>query len=147
MNATWLITFSSKENTKQIIGTAGTKAILNAVSLTQSQIATVAIGGINASNVQRVLFQSRGTDKGLDGVALVSSIIGAKDAKAASAQLLALISRPGFIDPVSVGFKDCRRLLQRVPDVVNDIARRGPVCHNMTNLVVQNFAANIAIAM
>ena len=111
------------------------------------RIATVAIGGINASNIQRVLFQSEGASSKLDGVALVSSIIGAKDAKAASAQLIALMSQTRFIDPVSVVLRDYRELLKKVPDVVNAVSRCGPVCHNMTNLVVQNFAANIAIAM
>ena len=142
-----LIESSRKGNTKQIIGTAGTKAILNVVSKAQLPIATVAIGGINASNVQRVLFQSQGTHKGLDGVAVVSGIIGSKDPKSASAQLLALISRPRFIDPTSVMFEDCQGLLQKVPHVVKEINRRGPVCHNMTNLVVQNISANVAIAM
>ena len=136
-----------KENTKHIIGTVGIQTILNALSMTQSEVPVVAIGGINALNIQRVLFQSRGTTKSLDGVAVVSSIVGATDPKGASAQLLALMDEPKFVDRVPMRHRDIQGLLRGVPAVVKKVVQSRPVCHNMTNLVVQNFAANIAIAM
>ena len=71
-----------------IIGVQGTRAILQDLATIEPQVKTVAIGGINASNVQRVLFQSRATAKGLDGVAVVSGIIGAEDPKAAAGAYL-----------------------------------------------------------
>ena len=77
----------------------------------------------------------------------MSSIIGAEDAKIASAQLLALMYESKYIDRISMKSNNIQELLQRVPDVVRDVVRSGPICHNMTNFVVQNFAANIANAM
>ena len=67
----WLI-FRSKENTKSIIGIQGVRTILEDLAITKQSMKTVAIGGINASNVERVMFQTRATAKGLDGVAIVS---------------------------------------------------------------------------
>ena len=71
-----------------IIGVQGTRAILQDLATIEPQVKTVAIGGINALNVQRVLFQSRATTKGLDGVAVVSGIISATDPKAAAGAYL-----------------------------------------------------------
>jgi hypothetical protein len=38
-------------------------------------------------------------------------------------------------------------LLAQVPLVVKEVADTRPLCQNMTNYVVQNFAANVALAM
>ena len=83
--------FRSKEDTKSIIGIQGVHAILQDLSTMKQQVKAVAIGGINASNVQRVLYQSKATPKGLDGVAVVSGIIAAKDPKGSAAQLRTLM--------------------------------------------------------
>ena len=50
-------------------------------------IPTVAIGGINAGNAQRVIFQSKSLSKGLDGVAVVSALMSAEDPGAAATAL------------------------------------------------------------
>jgi thiamine-phosphate diphosphorylase/hydroxyethylthiazole kinase len=34
-----------------------------------------------------------------------------------------------------------------VPAIVTKLRKSTPLCHNMTNLVVQNFAANVAICI
>ncbi|KAI9760955.1 MAG: hypothetical protein M4579_001331 [Chaenotheca gracillima] len=140
----------TKENTKSIIGTAGTKEILTSVSAMDPKISAVAIGGINASNAQRVIFQSKAAFKGLDGVAVVSAIMGADDPREATRHLKALIQRnPPFVVPFGLGkrAKNVQTLLQKVPAVITKVAEQSPLCHNMTNLVVQNFAANVAIAI
>ena len=113
-------------------------------------IAAVAIGGINASNVQRVLFQSKSTFKSLDGVAVVSAIVAAEDPKAAAAHLRELITTPPiFRSLLTLGaqVQKVQELVGRVPAVVKKVGMVAPICHNMTNMVVQNFAANVAVAM
>lgn len=38
-------------------------------------------------------------------------------------------------------------IVSKVPLLVKRLAETKPLCHNMTNLVVQNFAANVALAV
>lgn len=73
--------------------------------------------------------QSSSPNKSLDGVAVVSAIIAAKDPAAAAREISG------------------RVVSAKVPDVVRAIGRKGPLTHNMTNLVVQNFAANVALSI
>ncbi|MCJ1316746.1 hypothetical protein MMC15_002067 [Xylographa vitiligo] len=143
----------TKQNTKSIIGTAGTRVILEhlaAITELPHRIATVAIGGINASNVQRVMYQSKSTFRGLDGVAVVSAIIAAQSPKDAAAHLLDLVkSPPPFARPLTgkVKGRTAEELVRKVQDIVKEVGLEMPVCHNMTNSVVQNFAANVAVAI
>lgn len=138
----------TKENTKSIIGTAGVKNILHRLSTMDIMIPTVAIGGINASNVQRVMFQSQSPTKGLDGVAVVSAIIAAQDPKAAASGLRSSISRvPASMSPKAGENLTVETLLSQIPGIVKELGLKSPLCHNMTNLVVQNFAANVALCI
>ncbi|KAI9823535.1 MAG: hypothetical protein M1819_001336 [Sarea resinae] len=140
----------TKENTKSIIGTAGTREILAALSTMKEKIATVSIGGINASNLQRVMYQSKSPSKTLDGVAVVSAIVGAADPRSAAFELRALIGKP---PPFATYNANSRKtvsiedLLPTVPALVEKLSQASPLCHNMTNLVVQNFAANVALSI
>jgi len=98
--------------------------------------------------VQRIMYQSRSTLKGLDGVAVVSAVISAHDPKAAAQHLRNLIGKlPSFATMKPNNPKRVDILLGNVRDVVLEVGRSSPLCHNMTNLVVQNFAANVALAM
>ena len=138
----------TKENTKSIIGTAGVKSILHCLSTNNLTIPTVAIGGLNASNVQRVMFQTRSPTKGLDGVAVVSAIIAAQDPRAAASRLKDLIGGvPHSMSPKAGENQDIETLLGQVVRIVKDLGIKSPLCHNMTNLVVQNFAANVALCI
>ncbi len=109
------------------------------------------IGGINATNVQRVLYQSSDSQKQLDGVAVVSAVVAARDPKKAAQELKSLISnRPLFtLAPKAhpIETKDVVGILQSVPAVIRAVGNTKPLSHNMTNLVVQNFAANVALAV
>lgn len=112
------------------------------------KVATVAIGGINASNLQRVMYQSKASFKGLDGVAVVSAIVGAEDPKAVASELRKLMGTPpAFITTHGNKATTVSDLLAKVPDVVKKLGQVTPLCHNMTNLVVQNLAANVALSM
>ncbi|KAF2225129.1 Hydroxyethylthiazole kinase family-domain-containing protein [Elsinoe ampelina] len=140
----------TKENTKSIIGTAGTQAILAAIEDLSPPVRTVCIGGINASNLQRVIYQST-TAKGtrLSGVAVVSAIIAATDPASTSRELRSLIdSSPAFVHSASTpaSLTDFS-ITSAVPTIIARMANAKPLCHNMTNLVVQNFAANVAICI
>ncbi len=138
----------TKEDTKSIIGTAGVKDILHRLSTMALTIPTVAIGGINASNVQRIIFQSESPTKGLDGVAVVSAIMAAQDPKAAASRLKSLISNvPDSMSPKADMNQNVETLLGQVPRIVKELGVKSPLCHNMTNLVVQNFAANVALCI
>ncbi|KAG4438835.1 hypothetical protein IFR05_005675 [Cadophora sp. M221] len=141
----------TKTNTKDIIGTTGTKEILSAISEVGKDVRTVSIGGINASTLQRVLYQSSSPGKSLDGVAVVSAIIAAKDPKKAAAELLDLVNTPPPFAAASLAIitksSSVSELIQQVPNIINEVGSKTPLSHNMTNLVVQNFAANVALAV
>lgn len=138
----------TKENTKSIIGIQGTRKILEGLSASDKTPATVAIGGINASNVQRIMYQTRAASKSLDGPAVVSAIIASKDAKSAAQELRRLLGEPpAFATAKADKLEKVDALLKVVPAVVTKIGAETPLCHNMTNLVVQNFAANVALAI
>jgi thiamine-phosphate diphosphorylase / hydroxyethylthiazole kinase len=142
---------SSKTNTKNVIGTAGTKEILRAISEDGGNVRAVSIGGINASTVQRVLYQSSDSKKKLDGVAVVSAIVAAKDPKKAAEDLMKLIKSPPPFASCSLANAgeeaDFGNLAKLVPAIIKAVAEQNPLSHNMTNLVVQNFAANVALSV
>ncbi|KAI1492095.1 TMP-TENI-domain-containing protein [Biscogniauxia mediterranea] len=146
----------TKENTKSIIGVDGLQQILLQIAAARSPVKTVCIGGINASNVSRVVWQSAGNDgKALDGVAVVSAIVAAPDPEASSRELLRLVrTPPAFAPPPQLQPHQLQQPLAAadlvagvVPDVVRAVDAAKPLSHNMTNLVVQNFAANVALSV
>ncbi|KAL9101046.1 MAG: hypothetical protein Q9163_003661 [Psora crenata] len=138
----------TKTDSKSIIGMAGLRDVLERVSSVSPTIPTVAIGGLNASNAQRVIFQSNSSTKGLDGVAIVSAIMAAHDPKAAASKLRqAIDSVPRTMSPTAVKNQTVESLVSQVGGIVKTLGNVSPLCHNMTNLVVQNFAANVAICI
>ena len=119
----------SKIDTKHIIGTAGVRNILD--SIPSNSVKTVAIGGLKASNVQRVLFQSRGESRSLDGVAVVSAIMAATDPKSATTNMVSVIKEPPAFysaPPDEAGRpRDLVTLLARVTGIVRKVDRTGPL--------------------
>ncbi|KAL6247581.1 thiamine biosynthetic bifunctional enzyme [Rhinocladiella similis] len=144
----------TKTDTKSIIGTRGLQEILAACDTgTEKSIPCVAIGSINASNVQRVLHQSAHGSNRLNGVAVVSAIVAAPDPKASSQQLSDLIktatetyyaSFPPSRAPSLT--TDLPTLLSQVRSIIKAHFTSSVLCHNMTNTVVQNFVANVCLA-
>lgn len=142
----------TKTNTKSIIGTRGLQELLSSCDIgTEKSIPCVAIGSINASNVQRVLHQSvHGTNR-LNGVAVVSAIIAASDAQASARSLLELIKAAPekyytAVPPNRKASGDLSDLISQVPGIIKSHVSSSIICHNMTNTVVQNFAANVCLA-
>ena len=120
---------------------------MNAIS--DSSIGTVSIGGINHTNVQRVLYQSKSPNKGLDGVAIVSAIVAADDPKASAEEFAKLIkSTPAFAlaSKASEANKP-ETLVAEVPQIVRKMVEAHPLVHNIINFVVSNFVANVALSM
>ncbi|GAB7360291.1 hypothetical protein MBLNU230_g8049t1 [Neophaeotheca triangularis] len=139
----------TKENTKAVLGTAGVQQILASLAKSgYSKIKTVCIGGINASNAQRILYQTTSPEKKLDGVAVVSAIMAAPDAKNASQNLAHLLTQPPpFAPSPSPQTLTPATIKTQAPAILARLASQKPLSHNMTNLVVQNFAANVALAV
>ena len=140
-------------DTKSIIGTAGTRAILESIAVQGVDIPAVAIGSINATNVQRVLHQSSSAHAHarLSGVAVVSAIIASPDPQAAARELRTRIDSAystfySSTPPGTLLTTDLSTLLDLIPSICRKHVRANPLCHNMTNLVVQNFAANVCLA-
>ncbi|KAJ5339429.1 hypothetical protein N7452_006157 [Penicillium brevicompactum] len=137
----------TKTNTKSVIGTAGTQIILDAIK--DSSIGTVSIGGINHSNVQRVIYQSKSPAKSLDGVAIVSAIVAADDPKASAEHFTELINNtPRFaLTSQSPRANEAEALLNDVPQTIRKMVEVHPLVHNMINFVVSNFVANVALSI
>lgn len=72
----------------------------------------------------------------------------APDPKEAATRLRKLITTPpSFATSVPASLTSPTDIITRVPELIKRMAEHKPLCHNMTNLVVQNFAANVALAM
>ncbi|OTA89632.1 hypothetical protein M434DRAFT_398448 [Hypoxylon sp. CO27-5] len=141
----------TKENTKSIIGVEGLKEILLKIATEKWPVKTVCIGGINKSNVSRVVWQSAVPGKSLDGVAVVSAIMAAKSPEQAAKEIFDLVkSPPSFAKALVTPGQQTRspqELLSLVPYIIKAVNSKKPLSHNMTNLVVQNFAANVALSV
>jgi thiamine-phosphate diphosphorylase/hydroxyethylthiazole kinase len=74
--------------------------------------------------------------------------MGSNDAKTATANLAKLIATPPLF-ATSTMKKSLTRddIVAAVPALIARTAAKKPLCHNMTNLVVQNLAANVALAV
>lgn len=149
----------TKKNTKDIIGINGIRRILYYLGSGEDEASrsmkTVCIGGINASNLQLIKHQlyapsRRRPSKTIDGVALVSAIIASPDPKSATKDLKQLwfAEKPPFGPYVAL----LRKIQTFDPqfDQLKSIVYMNScniITHNMTNTVVQNLAASIALAI
>lgn len=139
-----------KENAKSIVGCAGIRSFLEALAPKHPDLPTVCIGGINAKNVQRVLYQCHTPSKQLSGVAIVSAIISSPDPKKAAETLKSqLTTPPTFAHPQITRTTPISPTLldDQIPKILAALVQKAPLCHNMTNMVVQNIAANVAICI
>lgn len=151
-----ILTHHRKENAKHIIGTAGVRNILSAIAESHLDVDTVLIGGINPTNIQRILYQStiihpHGHLHGPSGIAVVSAIISSPTPESTASTLLNLVrTPPPFAAQLKSNDQNPRTtpaLLAALPQIFKRLSTSHPLCHNMTNTVVQNFAANICISL
>ncbi|KAF2002403.1 TMP-TENI-domain-containing protein [Amniculicola lignicola CBS 123094] len=155
----------TKKNTKSILGVNGLREILSWLGSHEKKEAremkTVVIGGVNLSNVQRVKYQLSAPrtpsvpPKPIDGVAIVSAIMASPSPKATTAQLkLLLTTPPPFVpkapEPHFVFHSpsdETAAIKTSTIAALKAVHAHSPLSHNMTNLVVQNFAASVALAI
>ncbi|KAH8724343.1 Hydroxyethylthiazole kinase family-domain-containing protein [Phaeosphaeriaceae sp. PMI808] len=155
---------TNTKNTKSIIGINGIRKILqylNTADESSQKVKTVCIGGVNLSNTQRLIYQLHAPSspsaapKSIDGIAVVSAIVGAIDPKEASVHFRQLLralppwevhhARPHFwLEKEEDEIAHILSCAQKATKAVQDTR---PISHNMTNLVVQNFAANVALCI
>ncbi|KAI1603822.1 thiamine-phosphate pyrophosphorylase [Pyrenophora tritici-repentis] len=155
---------NTKKNTKDIIGITGIRKILRYLdngTKAEKNVGTVCIGGVNASNVQRITHQllaptpRNRNPQTIDGVAVVSAIIGSPSPKSASQHLSQLLhSPPPFtLHSTAPHFwhenpeDELSSIFHKALQCKKAVKSKTPLSHNMTNLVVQNFAANVALAI
>lgn len=129
-----------KTNTKSIIGTAGVRDILESLANGGFDTPTVCIGGVNGTNLKRVMFQSASLQKSLSGVAVVSAIMAAPDPAAEARKLAKAVKETLGNQPRAISkgeAKTAADILARVPDIITAVHKTTPLTHNMTNLVRQ----------
>lgn len=102
-----------------------------------SPIKCVAIGGINETNVSKVMFQCAIEGQKLDGVAVVSCIMAKPDAYKATIELKQQIDNPMKL------LKSSK--VEKLP--FNLVRKTCPLVHHITNNVVKNFSANVTLAI
>lgn len=111
----------------------------------------VAIGSINASNVQRVLHQSAYATNRLNGVAVVSAIMAGDDPQESAKELrkrIADTEKAFYVSyrPGTDVLGEPSEMFKVIPSIIEKHVSSSVLCHNMTNTVVQNFAANVCLA-
>ncbi|KAF3283707.1 hypothetical protein TWF970_000883 [Orbilia oligospora] len=133
---------------------SGLRQILGLISSKRPELPSVAIGSINAANLQAVLYKSRPTEGlPLAGVAVVSAIISSTDPESAASGLLSLYkSPPLWASPPpsqSTAFNHfyLPLILDKVVTILRTIKEHKPLVHHITNAVVKNFSANVTLAV
>ena len=115
------------------------REILGAIADAGHKTRTVCIGGVNESNLQRIVFQCAAAKKSLDGVAIVSAIMAAQNPEAAAKKLLDLVrSPPAFqvdIRGKDSDIADVQSVINLAPSVLQRVHEATPLSHNMTNIV------------
>ena len=102
---------------------------------------TVAIGGLNASNISRVRYQSETPSLGakLDGVAIVSAMMSAENPRETARELKGLfLSAPPFITSQSWQSKEIASatdLKSEMIRILEKIQKETPLVHHLTNNV------------
>ncbi|KAK6346118.1 hypothetical protein TWF730_010449 [Orbilia blumenaviensis] len=132
----------------------GVRQILELVYSKRPDLPSVAIGSINSSNIQAVLYKSRPAEGlPLAGVAVVSAIISSNDPESAASGLLSLYkSPPPWAPPppsqptVFTHFY-LPLILSKVVSIIRSIKEHKPLVHQITNGVVKNFSANVTLAI
>lgn len=139
MHSRWyVLTGNSKTNTKNILGPKGVRGILEELENTCYWIPGVCIGGINSTNAASIIAEAGGFDEMLQGIAVVSDIMGADDPEAAAyrlkniikSQATPILGHPVLSNPVD---------WQVWGAIIKAVHETTPLSHNMTNLVCSSW--------
>ncbi|ORX49968.1 Hydroxyethylthiazole kinase [Piromyces finnis] len=115
-------------------------------TLYEYDMKVVAIGGINATNLDEIVdYCNKNIKKGknLDGVAIVSAIIAAPDSKKASAELASMMAKIEKVntETLNAATPDYE-IVKKVGEALYRIKENSPLIHTLTNFVVMNDTAN-----
>ncbi|GAA94159.1 uncharacterized protein L969DRAFT_45949 [Mixia osmundae IAM 14324] len=145
---------TSKSDAKEALGPRKLARIIDALrayertlSSANGRVSIVAIGGINASNAARVLHMTCNFDTGETeaGLAVISAIVSSPRPREAAQSLSDILA-----DYRSEGrsHKPSREdLLANVVRLHDSSRESGGLLHHITNTVVQNQCANVALAL
>ena len=111
----------------------------------------VAIGGLNSINVRLLHYKSHTASGYLEGIAVVSAIMGTESPDVAAEKLRLMFFDAPPWDPLLETNKFSHALkkneiVSRLAQIARQMVKVKPISHNMTNIVVANFAANVIIA-
>jgi len=135
----------SKADAKGTLGPRGVATVLE--SMGDAACQTVTIGGINGGNLARVLHGSVApSGRRLDGVAVISAIIGSPDPRSRSRELREIIDAARSLSP-SRAPMTVDAIRAALPKLFEQTRSHGAVVQQITNTVVQNDSANITLAL
>ncbi|EFC49686.1 thiamine-phosphate pyrophosphorylase [Naegleria gruberi] len=129
----------TKKDAGQAVGLDGLKELVSYVRHTTrngKHVGLVAIGGIGKENISQVM------ECGVDGVAVVSSVVGAESALQASRELRSTINYYQMNQS-----NDKARVREEMVQALLDIKKTRPLIHNLTNNVVTTQTANSLLAI
>jgi len=129
------------------LGKDGLVSLLDSIS--EYDMKVVAIGGINSSNLDDIVqYCNKNISKGknLDGVAVVSAIVAAPDAKKASSELAASVAKIEKVNTKTLNAATPDyEIVKKVGEALCRIKETSPLIHTLTNFVVMNDTANATI--
>jgi len=138
---------------KRTLGPIGVRTILEALPADHA-LKTVVIGGIKHDNTRRTVVHSAGANgRVVDGIAVVTGIVGAVDAKVASEQLLSEFKAGFEIASKKIrGDENAERasvdeVLKSLPQLLSTLREKSPLTHHISNYVVMNDTANATLAL
>lgn len=115
------------------LGPEGIQKMLRIISENKPELKSVIIGGLNKTNIAWTLSECAYEDFNVNGVAVVSCIMGQYNASLQSREVS---------ESVKIGFSKLGKEINDHP--VSDI---NPVVHFITNSVVKNISANVCMAV
>jgi thiamine-phosphate diphosphorylase / hydroxyethylthiazole kinase len=131
---------STKHLTAPLCGIRELRQILRSVA--NYPVKTVAIGGLNGSNVGRVRYQStdRQTRRSIDGAAVVSALMSADNPRKAASQLKQafqgipiFITQPTWKPTRNLKATDLR---SEIAKILTAVQQETPLVHHLTNNVL-----------
>ncbi|WBW71331.1 bifunctional thiamine-phosphate dipyrophosphorylase/hydroxyethylthiazole kinase [Schizosaccharomyces osmophilus] len=138
---------STKNVKERIIGITGLRKILEHMSKMPRQLNSVAIAGLNDTNIQRVMYLSEVNGKRIDGIALVSAIMSSRTPCETAKNLRHMIESPPCFAQVHSNISTVPELAAQVGPLFAKTKDYTPLIHHLTNGVAKNFSANVTLAV
>lgn len=143
---------TNTKDVKNVCGPIGVRRLLEVLAKQPGKkaensgriVQSVAIGGINATNATKVMFQCQVPGCKIDGVAVVSCIMAAPDAGVATRNLQEKLQAqvPWLKNTVLGAGSDNTSQTK-----YTTVRKTKPLVHHITNNVVKNFSANVTLAI